>query len=154
MFRNYNDTHSKKSLIKAKSFEDENNPQLPKYSLNKKENSLLAWCQQFLTPKGIIVNNFSSSWSNGHALFYLVQHFYPNSINMDMVDMDNKMKLFELSFDIAYNYGKVPKLINVEDIMKCVHPEPKSMQCYLMWFHKNHNQFTSTPRHNSVSNDI
>lgn len=49
---------------------------------------LLQWCREVCAVYGVPVNNFSSSFSDGRVLCYLIHHYYPSLLPLELVEND------------------------------------------------------------------
>lgn len=75
------------------------------------KDALLQWCQKQTsqTKPGVVVENFSSSWSDGVALCTLVASIWPKSIDLAALPKSSEKKL-DLALRIASDHG-VPQLV-------------------------------------------
>ena len=76
---------------------------------------LLEWCNSILSPQGLAVSNFTSSWTNGMAFCGLL-----NSVESDLIPMAgrkpaNGEENLELAFKTALERTSCPRLLDVLD---------------------------------------
>eukprot|EP00794_Sanderia_malayensis_P005434 gene5434-6113_t len=94
---------------------------------------VLDWCREMVKDYGIEIKNFSGSWSNGLAFCALIHKFNPDTFDFKELDSVNRERNFKLAFDTAFEVKKIPKLLDVEDMVRMAKPEPRSVQCYVQW---------------------
>jgi len=81
--------------------------------------------------KGVKVENFSSSWSDGLAFCALIHHFFPDAFDFDSLDAKNRRYNFDLAFRIADERANVMALLDVEDMVIMKKPDWKSVFTYV-----------------------
>jgi len=98
---------------------------------NTNVSKLLAWTQnQTSGYKGVHIENFSESWSDGLAFAALIHSFCPEDIPYDDLSKETRRTNFEHAFTIAKEEG-VMDLLDVEDMVRMRSPDPKSIITYL-----------------------
>lgn len=94
------------------------------------EKSLLTWIRQYTEPYGLIINDFSSSWSDGKAFLYIIH------ANIPKFDLQAALKKhpnarLKLAFELANRYFKINQLLDPEDV-NTNKPDKKSILMYVM----------------------
>ncbi|XP_058979268.1 dystrophin, isoforms A/C/F/G/H isoform X5 [Musca domestica] len=100
------------------------------HSSNGVEKSLLNWARQFTEPKGVKLNDFSNSWSDGRA-FLLILDAHLDNVDLSSVLTQHPLARLRTAFDLAYTYFKIEKLLDPEDV-HTHKPDNKSIQMYVM----------------------
>ncbi|XP_073838432.1 dystrophin isoform X6 [Musca autumnalis] len=100
------------------------------HSSNGVEKSLLNWARQFTEPKGVRLNDFSNSWSDGRA-FLLILDAHLDNVDLSSVLTQHPLARLRTAFDLAYTYFKIEKLLDPEDV-HTHKPDNKSIQMYVM----------------------
>ncbi|KAJ3814642.1 actinin-like protein [Lentinula aff. lateritia] len=99
--------------------------------LSAKE-GLLLWCQRKTEPyKEVDVQDFSSSWSDGLALYEM--SFSISSQFSRYADTDRHGNT-RLAFQIAAEHLNIPQLLEVEDLCDTRHPDERSVMTYIASF--------------------
>lgn len=96
-------------------------------------NIVLDWCKEMVKDYGIEIKNFSGSWSNGLAFCALIHKFNPDKFDFNELDPNDREGNFRTAFDTAFEVKNIPKLLDVEDMVRMAKPEPRSVQCYVQW---------------------
>lgn len=99
-------------------------------SINGVEKSLLAWARQFTEVHGLLLNDFSNSWSDGRA-FLMILHSQIKEMNLMEVLEEPALVRLKLAFDLAHKHFKIEKLLDPEDVYTHK-PDNKSIQMYVM----------------------
>ncbi|TMW54019.1 hypothetical protein DOY81_000887, partial [Sarcophaga bullata] len=100
------------------------------HSSNGVEKSLLNWARQFCEPRGLKLNDFSSSWSDGRA-FLMILDAHLASEDLTSALKQHPLTRLRTAFDLAYDYFKIEKLLDPEDV-HTHKPDNKSIQMYVM----------------------
>ncbi|XP_075145725.1 dystrophin isoform X3 [Haematobia irritans] len=100
------------------------------HSSNGVEKSLLNWARQFTEPKGVKLNDFSTSWSDGRA-FLIILDAHLENVDLSKALTQHPLARLKMAFDLAYNYFKIEKLLDPEDV-HTHKPDNKSIQMYVM----------------------
>ncbi|KAM7360342.1 dystrophin isoform 3-T3 [Cochliomyia hominivorax] len=100
------------------------------HSSNGVEKSLLNWARQFCEPRGLKLNDFSSSWSDGRA-FLMILDAHLQDVDLSAALTKHPLARLRTAFDLAYSYFKIEKLLDPEDV-HTVKPDNKSIQMYVM----------------------
>ncbi|KAJ3846918.1 actinin-like protein [Lentinula lateritia] len=99
--------------------------------LSAKE-GLLLWCQRKTEPyKEVDVQDFSTSWSDGLALYEM--SFSISSQFSRYADTDRHGNT-RLAFQIAAEHLNIPQLLEVEDLCDTRHPDERSVMTYIASF--------------------
>ena len=80
-------------------------------------NALLTWCQTNIerTPGALRVTNFTRSWADGMAFVYLLHAFYPERVKITTFQQMVPVQRHQRIYDLAYELGGIPKLLEAED---------------------------------------
>ncbi|XP_059218790.1 dystrophin, isoforms A/C/F/G/H isoform X11 [Stomoxys calcitrans] len=100
------------------------------HSSNGVEKSLLNWARQFTEPKGVKLNDFSTSWSDGRA-FLIILDAHLENVDLAKALAQHPLARLKKAFDLAYTYFKIEKLLDPEDV-HTHKPDNKSIQMYVM----------------------
>ncbi|XP_065355052.1 dystrophin, isoforms A/C/F/G/H isoform X8 [Calliphora vicina] len=100
------------------------------HSSNGVEKSLLNWARQFCEPRGLKLNDFSTSWSDGRA-FLIILDAHLQEVDLSGALMKHPLARLRTAFDLAYSYFKIEKLLDPEDV-HTHKPDNKSIQMYVM----------------------
>ncbi|GIX68686.1 abnormal spindle-like microcephaly-associated protein homolog [Caerostris extrusa] len=65
------------------------------YKENEVIQQLLQWCQNVCAHYGVKVLNFTTSFSDGRALCYIVHHYHPNLLPQDKIKKETSCYYFE-----------------------------------------------------------
>ncbi|XP_046806097.1 dystrophin, isoforms A/C/F/G/H isoform X5 [Lucilia cuprina] len=100
------------------------------HSSNGVEKSLLNWARQFCEPRGLKLNDFSNSWSDGRA-FLMILDAHLQEVDLTAALTKHPLARLRTAFDLAYSYFKIEKLLDPEDV-HTHKPDNKSIQMYVM----------------------
>ncbi|KAE9394893.1 actinin-like protein [Gymnopus androsaceus JB14] len=103
--------------------------------LSAKE-GLLLWCQRKTEPyKEVDVQDFSTSWSDGLALYMCANTLpSPDLLDYDKLDKADRHGNTRLAFQIAAEHLNIPQLLEVEDLCDSSHPDERSVMTYIASF--------------------
>ena len=96
------------------------------------ERGLLEWVRrsiQNLKPS-VSVSNFSSDWSSGHVLCYLLHSKRPKSIDISKLSKTDDEANCALGLSVAESEFKVPQLVTVDELSQAV-PDEASVMTYI-----------------------
>lgn len=99
--------------------------------------AVLSWCRAVTSDyDGVNIKNFSGSWKNGLAFNAILHKFGPENIGK-FSDLEKKSAKENLkgAFDAAYNFHKIPKLLEVEDLLNSSRPDEASIFTYVSEFY-------------------
>ncbi|XP_028415181.1 proteoglycan 4-like [Dendronephthya gigantea] len=101
---------------------------------------LLAWCRfKLRSYEGVKLTNFSSSWADGLAFCALIHLYLPDKVPYEeLLAAGDKRRNFEVAFGAASDAG-IAELLEVDDMMSCSSPEPKSVMTYVSSIYKHFN---------------
>ncbi|VDM23819.1 unnamed protein product [Toxocara canis] len=84
---------------------------------SSRRDALLRWCQQAISAHpNLELTNFSSSWTDGKALCYLLANFYPEKINADSVSSLSAEECIKLALDVGMHIG-IEVQLSVDEIL-------------------------------------
>ncbi|XP_065668233.1 dystonin isoform X8 [Hydra vulgaris] len=96
---------------------------------------LLFWSQTNCEGyEDVDIKNFSSSWSDGLAFGALLHRHRPDLIDYAEIKNASPPQRMEIIFQIAEKELGIPKLLDVEDVIKC--PDDKTIITYVSAIHK------------------
>ncbi|KAJ3894239.1 actinin-like protein [Lentinula edodes] len=99
--------------------------------LSAKE-GLLLWCQRKTEPyKEVDVQDFSTSWSDGLALYEMSSSISSQFSRYTDTDRHGNTRL---AFQIAAEHLNIPQLLEVEDLCDTRHPDERSVMTYIASF--------------------
>jgi len=95
------------------------------------------WCQKKTKGyKDVKVENFTTTWQSGLAFCALIHRHRPDLLDYDALDKSHPAHNLNLAFDIAEQHLKIPKLLDVEDLLNVARPDERSVMCYISeYFH-------------------
>ena len=116
---------------------------------------LLLWCQRKTACfEEVDIQNFSSSWNDGLALYglndlrlsdlrannhcscALLDIHRPDLLNYDHIDKSDHRGNMQRAFDIATKEIGIPPLLDVDDVCDVARPDERSLMTYIAyWFH-------------------
>lgn len=94
---------------------------------------VLDWVQEMISDYPVEVTNFSSSWNNGMAFCALIHRFNPEEFDFSTLKPENKRENFDLAFNTGQKCKNIPILLDTEDMIVMLKPEPRSVQTYIQW---------------------
>ncbi|GFU52555.1 abnormal spindle-like microcephaly-associated protein homolog [Nephila pilipes] len=71
------------------------------YKENEVIQQLFQWCQNVCAHYGVKVHNFTSSFSDGRALCFILHHYHPNLLPRKKIHKETSMHYFEKQMDAA-----------------------------------------------------
>ncbi|TWW55612.1 Smoothelin [Takifugu flavidus] len=94
---------------------------------------ILHWCQnKTRNYKGVSIENFSSSWSDGMAFCALVHRFFPDAFDFSSLVPKEREKNFTLAFQTAESLADCYPLLEVGDmLMMGNNPDPMCVFTYV-----------------------
>ncbi|XP_077589622.1 smoothelin-like 1 [Stigmatopora nigra] len=94
---------------------------------------MLQWCRSKTQHyKGVNIDNFSSSWSDGMAFCALVHRFFPDAFDYSALKPTEREKNFTLAFQTAESLADCWPLLEVPDmLMMGNHPDPMCVFTYV-----------------------
>jgi len=94
--------------------------------------ALLLWCQRMVEGyRGIHVNDFTKSWTNGLAFLAILHRHRPDLIDMTKARKRPSRENLKLAFDIAENVFGVTRLLDQEDFDDLSEPDERSVLTYV-----------------------
>ncbi|XP_032817266.2 epiplakin [Petromyzon marinus] len=95
------------------------------------EDKLLLWVRGVIagTP-GLVCNDFTSSWRDGHVFCALLRSHLPKAVDLDQLSRRNVHERLELAFSQAEQHLGVPRILDVEDV-DVPTPDSKSIMTYV-----------------------
>ncbi|KAH3758183.1 protein-methionine sulfoxide oxidase mical2b [Pelomyxa schiedti] len=104
------------------------------------QEALLSWCKKCTEGyKDVSVTNFHTSWRDGLAFCALIHHFHPEAIDFSKLKKEDIEENNRLAFTTAEKLG-IPALLDVEDMVALVKPEPFSIMTYLSQYYRQFEQ--------------
>ncbi|KAJ6635992.1 Dystrophin, isoforms A/C/F/G/H, partial [Pseudolycoriella hygida] len=94
------------------------------------EKSLLNWVRQYTEPHGLIINDFSTSWSDGLAFLYILDGNVPD-FDLNAAKKLHPIARFRIAFDLAAQHLQIDQLLDPEDV-NTNKPDKKSILMYVM----------------------
>lgn len=129
-------------------------------------NSLIDWCNEKLKKEAsvtnnsnkklfshLVVNDFSTSWTNGLAFCAIMHHYRPNLIDLDSLDENDFKKNLKQAFNAA-DQESIMRVVDIGDILNKKTIDQLSIMTYLYQI-KNHFEFKKpapVPVNNKTSN--
>lgn len=101
---------------------------------NTAKEGLLLWCQKKAAGHpDVQINDFANSWTSGRAFCALLHAHSPSSIDYDACSRNSPAQNLELAFSVAEKKFSIPRLLDVEDLLKGK-PDEKSIMTYVSFF--------------------
>ncbi|XP_030638069.1 smoothelin-like 1 [Chanos chanos] len=94
---------------------------------------ILQWCvNKTRNYEGVVIENFSSSWSDGLAFCALVHRFFPSAFDFSSLKASEREKNFTLAFSTAESLADCYPLLEVPDmLMMGDRPDPLCVFTYV-----------------------
>ncbi|XP_045887431.1 smoothelin-like 1, partial [Micropterus dolomieu] len=94
---------------------------------------MLQWCRnKTRNYKGVEIENFSSSWSDGLAFCALMHRFFPDAFDYSSLNPEEREKNFTLAFQTAESLADCCPLLEVGDMMMMgKNPDPMCVFTYV-----------------------
>nr|CDS33844.1 alpha actinin sarcomeric [Hymenolepis microstoma] len=96
---------------------------------------LLLWCQRSTEPyPDVNVRNFNTSWKDGKAFCAIINRYRPDLLNYDDISKAPPKDALSKAFDVAEDSLKIPKMLDVNDMIESVKPDDRSVITYVSCF--------------------
>ncbi len=79
--------------------------------------------------------NFHYDFQDGYTLCALIAKFRPDLIDLSTLDRDNKSYNLDLAFTTAETHFKIPKLLDVQDML-AGKPDEQAVMTYVVQYWK------------------
>ncbi|VDN02699.1 unnamed protein product [Thelazia callipaeda] len=94
--------------------------------------ALLRWCQKAVSQfPNIKINNFTSSWSDGQALCYLLASFYPDKLNANKISAMKAEECWIMALRAGISIGIEVK-VNGDDFINGICPDWSKIMKYVL----------------------
>ncbi|KAJ3450092.1 mical-like 1a-related [Anaeramoeba flamelloides] len=104
-------------------------------NLHQNKTAILKWCQRCTEGyKGVKIDNFTTSWTDGLAFCALIDNYRPSLINFTSLTNANQENNLTLAFDVAEKQLGVMMYIDAEDLIK-YRPDSKVLLLQLSEFY-------------------
>ncbi|XP_048874514.1 smoothelin-like protein 1 [Brienomyrus brachyistius] len=98
---------------------------------------LLDWCRaKTQMYENVHIQNFSSSWADGLAFCALVHNFFPQAFDYNALDPRQRRHNFHTAFSAAEQQANVPRLLEVDDLVRMKEPDWKCVYTYIQEFYR------------------
>eukprot|EP00160_Parvularia_atlantis_P013963 Unigene3204_Nuclearia_a/m.9822 Unigene3204_Nuclearia_a/g.9822 ORF Unigene3204_Nuclearia_a/g.9822 Unigene3204_Nuclearia_a/m.9822 type:complete len:1313 (-) Unigene3204_Nuclearia_a:5-3943(-) len=98
---------------------------------------LLRWCKEVTAYNPLVnVSNFDSSFQDGLVLCTILDAFLPNKIALNQLARDNALFNLNLALDLATAEGRVPRLLDAEDIAQAKKADENVLMIYVSFYYQ------------------
>ncbi|XP_076214381.1 F-actin-monooxygenase MICAL1 [Aptenodytes patagonicus] len=110
---------------------------------------LLSWCQTSTAGyRGVVVTNFTTSWTSGLALCALIHHFRPDLVDFDSVDPQDPIQTHQMMLDTAEQELGIQPVLSSTEMAAMTEPSRLGLITYLSQFYE---AFKTSPEAEEVS---
>ncbi|KAF1468448.1 [F-actin]-monooxygenase MICAL3, partial [Megadyptes antipodes antipodes] len=110
---------------------------------------LLSWCQTSTAGyRGVVVTNFTTSWTSGLALCALIHHFRPDLVDFDSVDPQDPIQTHQMMLDTAEQELGIQPVLSSTEMAAMTEPNRLGLITYLSQFYE---AFKTSPEAEEVS---
>lgn len=100
------------------------------------EEGLLQWCKNTTTGySGVDIKNFKTGFRDGHAFLALVHKYNPSQFDYDEFNKETPDQRLEKAFEIAEKTINIPKLLDINEVMKGTTDERSLILYASLFFH-------------------
>ncbi|XP_019325877.1 PREDICTED: protein-methionine sulfoxide oxidase MICAL1 [Aptenodytes forsteri] len=110
---------------------------------------LLSWCQTSTAGyRGVVVTNFTTSWTSGLALCALIHHFRPDLVDFNSVDPQDPIQTHQMMLDTAEQELGIQPVLSSTEMAAMTEPSRLGLITYLSQFYE---AFKTSPEAEEVS---
>lgn len=100
------------------------------------EEGLLQWCKNTTSGySGVDIKNFKTGFRDGHAFLALVHKYNPSQFDYDDLNKETPEQRLEKAFEFAEKNINIPKLLDVNEVMKGTTDERSLILYASLFFH-------------------